>query len=391
MKQQIAVIGLDLAKSVFQVHGIGDDGEVITRRKLSRSRLLEYFGRLKPCLVGMEACATAHHWAREIGALGHEVKLMPPQYVKPYVKSQKNDMADAEAICEAVTRPNMRFVPVKTLEQQALLVLHGVRDQWVRLSTRLINTLRGHLAEFGIVAAKGRMGVEAILAVLLNDEDERLPDLARESLIPLAHELGIVKRQIVEADRKIAKVHKASPASRCLETIPGIGPVIATRVIAEVADPGSFKSGRAFSAWIGLVPKQHSSGGRDKLGHITKNPPQDNDTKGLGTDYFDRDWEKIKEHQQITQNLIKDIAANLSDEEISDIEVLFYVGRGGEFGEHYEAMLAETLAKHKKAKSRWESIYHIMTKTSLLNNVIAGLKSVGQPSLASKLQAMWPN
>jgi transposase len=156
MKQHITVVGLDLAKSVFQVHGIGDDGEVVARRKLSRSRVLTYFSKLAPCLVGTEACATAHYWAREIAALGHEVKLMPPQYVKPYVKSQKNDMADAEAICEAVTRPTMRFVPIKTPDQQAVLVLHGVRDQWVRLSTRLINTLRGHLAEFGVVAAKGR-------------------------------------------------------------------------------------------------------------------------------------------------------------------------------------------------------------------------------------------
>lgn len=270
MKQQIAVIGLDLAKSVFQVHGIGDDGEVVVRRKLSRSRVLDYLSKLEPCLIGMEACATAHHWAREIGALGHEVKLMPPQYVKPYVKSQKNDMADAEAICEAVTRPTMRFVPIKTADQQALLVLHGVRDQWVRLSTRLINTLRGHLAEFGVVAAKGRMGVEAILAILLDDHDERVPTLARESLTPLAYELGVVKQRILEADRTIAKVHKASPVSKRLETIPGVGPVIATRIMAEVADPSSFKSGRAFSAWIGLVPKQHSSGGRDKLGHITK-------------------------------------------------------------------------------------------------------------------------
>ena len=270
MKQDISVIGLDLAKSVFQVHAISSDGEVMARRKLSRSRVLVYFSKLEPCLVGMEACGTAHHWAREIGALGHEVKLMPPQYVKPYVKSQKNDMADAEAICEAVTRPTMRFVPIKTTDQQALLVLHGVRDQWVRLSTRLINILRGHLAEFGVVAAKGRMGVEAILAILLDDQDERVPTLARNSLTPLAYELGVAKQRILEADRTIAKVHKASPASKRLETIPGVGPIIATRIMAEVADPSSFKSGRAFSAWIGLVPKQHSSGGRDKLGHITK-------------------------------------------------------------------------------------------------------------------------
>ena len=267
---QVTTIGLDLAKNVFQVHGITQDDEVAFNRPLRRAQLLPFFSKLDPCLIGMEACSSAHHWAREIGALGHEVKLMPPQYVKPYVKSQKNDMADAETICEAVTRPNMRFVPVKTLDQQALLVLHGARDHWVRLSTRLINTLRGHLTEFGIVAAKGRMGVEAILAVLLDDCDPRIPSLVRESLIPLAHELGVVKHQILEADRKIAKVHKSNPDSQRLETIPGVGPIIATRALAEVPDPSEFKSGRAFSAWIGLVPKQHSSGGRDKLGHIAK-------------------------------------------------------------------------------------------------------------------------
>ncbi len=270
MKKTITTIGLDLAKSVFQVHGIDAEEHVVVRRKLSRSRLLDYFAKLEPCLVGMEACATAHHWAREIGALGHEVKLMPPQYVKPYVKTQKNDMADAEAICEAVTRPTMRFVPIKTVDQQALMVLHGVRDQLIRMSTKLINTLRGHLAEFGVVGAKGRLGVETILKVLADPKDKRIPALARRCLKPLAKELIRVKRDILEMDRRIMKVHRASELSKRLETIPGVGPVIATRVAAEVADPSIFKTGRAFSAWIGLVPKQHSSGGRDKLGHITK-------------------------------------------------------------------------------------------------------------------------
>lgn len=270
MKKIITVIGLDLAKSVFQVHGIDAEGEVVVRRKLSRSRLLAYFSKLERCLVGMEACATAHHWGREIRALGHEVKLMPPQFVKPYLKSQKNDMRDAEAICEAVTRPTMRFVPIKTPDQQALLALHGVRDHWVRLSTRLINTLRRYLAEFGIVAARGRMGVEAILATLEDDRDEHIPALARDSLLPLARELRHVKQQILEADRKIMKAHKANAVCQRLETIPGVGPVIATRVVAEVSNPAVFKSGRAFSAWIGLVPKQNSSGGRERLGRITK-------------------------------------------------------------------------------------------------------------------------
>lgn len=270
MKKVITVIGLDLAKSVFQVHGIDDTGEVIVRRKLSRSRVLGFFANLAPCLVGMEACATAHHWGRELRKLGHDVKLMAPQFVKPYLKSQKNDMRDAEAICEAVTRPTMRFVPLKTPEQQALLALHGVRDHWVRLSTRLINTLRGYLAEFGIVAARGRMGVEAILDTLADAKDRRVPDLARDCLLPLAQELRHVKQRILQTDRKIMKVHRANPVCQRLETIPGVGPVIATRIVAEVADPKVFKSGRAFSAWIGLVPKQHSSGGRERLGSITK-------------------------------------------------------------------------------------------------------------------------
>ena len=270
MDKSITVIGLDLAKSVFQVHGVNAEGEVVARRKLSRSRVLAYFNQLEPCLVGMEACATAHYWGRELRALGHDVKLMPPQFVKPYLKSQKNDMRDAEAICEAVTRPTMRFVPIKTPDQQALLALHGVRDHWVRLSTRLINTLRGYLAEFGIVAARGRMGVEAILEVLADDEDDRIPALARECLMPLANELRHVKRQILEMDRKILKAHRANSICQRLETIPGVGPVIATRVVAEVPDPRIFKSGRAFSAWVGLVPKQHSSGGRDRMGRITK-------------------------------------------------------------------------------------------------------------------------
>ena len=280
MKKLIATVGLDLAKSVFQVHGIDADEQVVVRRKLSRSRLLGYFAKLPPCLVGMEACATAHYWAREIGALGHEVRLMPPQYVKPYVKTQKNDMADAEAICEAVTRPTMRFVPAKTVEQQSLMVLHGVRDQLIGISTKLVNVIRGHLAEFGVVGAKARMGVTAILKVLADPTDKRIPALARQCLKSLAKELIGVKRDILEMDRRIMKVHRASAVSRRPETIPGIGPVIATRVAAEVANPGSFKTGRAFSAWIGLVPKQHSSGGRDRLGHITDRAPAIKKTSG---------------------------------------------------------------------------------------------------------------
>ena len=268
--KMITTVGLDLAKNVFQVHGVDAEGAIVVRKRLSRSRVLGFFSKLAPCLVGMEACATAHYWAREIGALGHEVRLMPAQYVKPYVKSQKNDMADAEAICEAVTRPTMRFVPVKTPEQQSLMVMHGVRDQLVSISTKLINTIRGNLAEFGVVGAKGRVGVERILKVLSNRNDERIPELARRCLVPLIEELARVRREILKMDREVMKVHRASALSRRLETIPGVGPMIATRVASEVADASCFKSGRAFSAWIGLVPKQRSSGGRESLGHITK-------------------------------------------------------------------------------------------------------------------------
>ncbi len=266
----ITTVGLDLAKSVFQVHGIDAQGDVVVRKRLTRSRVLDFFSKLEPCLVGMEACGTAHHWAREIGALGHEVRLMPPQYVKPYVKTQKNDMADAEATCEAVTRPTMRFVPVKTKDQQSLMVMHGVRDQLISISTKLINSIRGHLAEFGVVGAKGRLGVEKIIEILCDRGDARIPELARRCLMPLVDELKRVRRDILKMDRQVMKVHRASALSKRLETIPGVGPIIATRVASEVADPSCFKSGRSFSAWIGLVPKQHSTGGRDRLGHITK-------------------------------------------------------------------------------------------------------------------------
>ena len=270
MEKSITVIGLDLAKSVFQVHGISADDDVVVRRKLSRSRVLTYFSKLEPCLVGLEACATAHYWAREIRALGHDVKLMPPQFVKPYLKSQKNDMADAEAICEAVTRPTMRFVPIKTTDQQSLLVLHGVRDQLIGLRTKVSNIVRGYLAEFGIIGAKGRLGLDAIIKILEDQSDERLPTVARASLLPMVTQLERIKADLLELDRKIMKAHRADALSRRLATIPGVGPIIATRFVAEVSEPERFRSGRALSAWIGLVPRQHSSGGKERLGRITR-------------------------------------------------------------------------------------------------------------------------
>ncbi len=268
--EQISTIGLDIAKNVFQVHGIDETGEVIVRRQLRRRQVLAFFGRLSPCLIGMEACATSHHWARELEKLGHDVRLMPPRYVKPYVKRNKNDAADAEAICEAVTRPTMRFVPVKTCEQQSVLMLHRTRQLFVRQRTTLINAIRAHLAEFGIVAGIGRNGVEALLALISKGEDERIPSAARECLMALAAQLELVKRQILEADRRVLAWHRSSQVSKRLEAIPGVGPLIATALVASVPDPGAFRSGRDMSAWIGLVPKQNSTGGKQRLGSISK-------------------------------------------------------------------------------------------------------------------------
>ncbi|MCP5081116.1 MAG: IS110 family transposase [Alphaproteobacteria bacterium] len=268
--EEITTIGLDIAKSVFQVHGIDASGSVIVLRQLRRRQVLPFFRKLPACLVGIEACATAHHWGRELLALGHEVKLMPPRYVKPYVKRNKNDAADAEAICEAVTRPNMRFVPIKTPEQQSVLMLHRTRALFVRQRTMLINAIRAHLAEFGIVAGVGRNGVEKLLELITTGEDERIPPAARECLMALAAQLELVKRQILDADRRVLAWHRSSELSQRLEAIPGVGPLIATALVASVPDPGVFRSGRDLSAWIGLVPKQNSTGGKERLGSISK-------------------------------------------------------------------------------------------------------------------------
>jgi transposase len=268
--QAITTIGLDIAKSVFQVHGIDAQGNVIVRRQLKRRYVLAFFQRLPPCLVGLEACASSHHWSRELQALGHTVRLMPPAYVKPYVKRQKNDAADAEAICEAVTRANMRFVATKTPEQQSCLMLHRTRHLFIRQQTAVINAIRAHLAEFGIVAPVGRKGVEELLDIVANPADRRLPELARACVAALGAQLRTLKVQILEFDRRIMAWHRSNEASKRLDMIPGVGPVLATALVASVADPRAFRSGRDFSAWIGLVPKQHSSGGRDKLGSISK-------------------------------------------------------------------------------------------------------------------------
>ena len=268
--QAVKTVGLDIAKSVFQVHGVDADGQVVIRRKLKRRYVLAFFEKLPACLVGMEACATSHHWSRELQALGHRVRLMPPAYVKPYVKRQKNDAADAEAICEAVTRANMRFVASKTVEQQSCLVLHRTRHLFIRQQTSVINAIRAHLAEFGIVAPVGRKGVEQLLDVVANAKDQRIPDIARACVAALAIQLRALKAQILEFDRQIMLWHRSHETSKRLDEVPGVGPVLATALVASIADPKAFRSGRDFSAWIGLVPKQHSSGGKDKLGSISK-------------------------------------------------------------------------------------------------------------------------
>jgi transposase len=268
--QAITTLGVDIAKSVFQVHGVDAAGDVIIRRQLKRRYVLAFFEKLPPCLIGIEACASSHHWSRELQALGHTVRLMPPAYVKPYVKRHKNDATDAEAICEAVTRPNMRFVATKTPEQQSCLTLHRTRHLFIRQQTSVINAIRAHLAEFGIVAPIGRLGVEQLLGVVSDASDKRLPDVARACVAALGAHLQRLKVQILEFDRMIMAWHRSSEASRRLDDIPGVGPALATALVASVADPKMFRSGRDFSAWIGLVPKQSSSGGKDRLGNISK-------------------------------------------------------------------------------------------------------------------------
>jgi transposase len=268
--QAVTTIGLDIAKSVFQVHGVDAEGKAVIRRQLKRRYILAFFQKLPSCLIGIEACASSHHWSRELQALGHTVRLMPPAYVKPYVKRQKNDAADAEAICEAVTRANMRFVATKTPEQQSCLMLHRTRHLFIRQQTAVINSIRAHLAEFGIVAPVGRNGVEELLGVVADPSDKRVPEVARACIAALGAQLRVLKVQILEFDRMINAWHRSSETSKRLDEIPGVGPALATALVASVADPKAFRSGRDFSAWIGLVPKQHSSGGKDKLGNISK-------------------------------------------------------------------------------------------------------------------------
>jgi len=267
---KITIVGLDLAKSVFQIHASDQDGRPVVRKKLRRTHVVPFFADLAPCLIGMEACASAHYWARELQALGHEVRLIPPQYVKPFVKTNKNDAADAEAICEALVRPTMRFAAVKSAEQQSVLMLHRARELLVRQRTMLINALRGHCGEFGIVAAQGAPKVADLIEVIEDPEDQRVPTLARDALGSLIGQLRMAQAQILGLEKKLTSWHRANEASRRLEAIPGIGVITATALVATIGDASQFESGRQLAAWLGLVPRQYSSGGKERLGRISK-------------------------------------------------------------------------------------------------------------------------
>ena len=268
--QVVRTVGLDIAKSVFQVHGVDADGQVVIGRQLKRRYVLAFFEKLPACLVGIEACASSHHWSRELKALGHTVRLMPPSYVKAYLKRSKNDANDAAAICEAVTRPSMRFVPAKSEQQQSGLMLHRSRQLLVRQRTMLSNAIRGHMAELGIISAKGRNGTAELLKIVANEDDDRLPAVARFSLDVLARQYVTITAEIGAIEKRIHAWHRSCEQSRRLEEIPGIGPIVATALVAEVGDWKAFSSGRNLAAWIGLVPRQHSTGGKERLGGISK-------------------------------------------------------------------------------------------------------------------------
>ena len=267
---QVITIGIDLAKQVFHVHGVDANDKVVFNKPLRRSQVLPFFAKLAPCLIGMEACASAHYWARELKKLGHDVRLMPAKDVKAYVKRNKNDAVDAAACCEAVRRPTVRTVPVKTPEQQAQLMQHRVRDLLVRQRTQAINGLRSHLAELGIVAAQGYDGLKMLLAIIADSSDARLPENARASLSALVAQIASCQAEIGAIEKRLLSQHRKNEDSKLLETIPGIGVLGASAIVATVPDASIFKTGRDFAAWIGIVSREDSTGGKQRLGPISK-------------------------------------------------------------------------------------------------------------------------
>lgn len=267
---KITTVGLDIAKQVFQVHGVDERGHVVLQKRLKRVEMPEFFANLPPCLIGLEACGTSHYWGRQLAGFGHTVKLMAPRFVKAYLNREKNDANDAAAICEAVSRPSMRFVPLKSAEQQALLVLHRTRAGLVRARTGASNQVRGLLLEFGISLRVGRRAVTSRLPEILEDAENGLPPVARDGLAVLGQHLKDLEQRIAEIEHSIQRWHRSTEASRRLAAIPGIGLLTATALVATAGDVRVFKSGRQFAAWLGLVPKQHSSGGRFQLGGISK-------------------------------------------------------------------------------------------------------------------------
>lgn len=268
--QNVTTIGLDLAKNVFQVHGADTSGHAVIRKKMRRGQVLKFFTALPPCLVGLEACGSAHYWAREIAELGHTVKLIPPQFVRPFVKTNKNDAADAEAIVKALVRPTMRFVPIKSVDQQSVLMLHRVREILVKQRTMLINAVRSHCSEFGLIANQGISRVNDLIAIIEDPDDTRMSSIARVALGALITQLYAIKTEIAGLEKKLAAWHRSQRACQHLATIPGVGLITATALVATVGDGSQFKSGRQMAAWLGLVPRQHSSGGKDRLGRISK-------------------------------------------------------------------------------------------------------------------------
>ena len=271
--KQIIRIGMDTSKHIFQLHGVDADEQPVLRKRLSRKQIVEFFAKLPPTVIGMEACGASQYWARELCKLGHEVKLMAPQLVKPYVSRNKNDWRDAEGLCEAMSRPSMRFVPVKTAEQQAALMLTGVRDGLIARRTQLGNAIRGYAAEFGLIAAKGLEKLELLLARIAVDES--LPPLARELFAVQERDYARLQDELRAIEARLMAWHRADPMGRRLAQIPGIGPIVATTLVMKTPNPHAFRSGRHFAAWLGLTPTDHSTGGKTRLGKITRAGDED--------------------------------------------------------------------------------------------------------------------